>query len=91
MPDTAPASAADADADTRPTPQMRVFEVTYTDGTTRKVSAHLYDIQRGALVFIDEVKRHGGVHIHFRRSIAAGQWREIEEVSGGSPSNHVAH
>lgn len=67
-------------ADYQP-PPLRVFEVTYIDGTTRIFSAHFCDTKVGNLLLMDEVQVRQQRVLFYRHTIAAGQWREVGEVT----------
>lgn len=73
----------------QPAPLLRVFKMTYTDGEERLVSANAYDASSGNLIFIDIVIDGDKQRLFYRRTIAKGQWREVEEVTGTTQSEHV--
>jgi hypothetical protein len=77
----------DADAEPTHVPlPMRVFTVEYVNDKTESFSAQLYDTMNGNLVFIDCVRVGRQDRLYHRRTIAAGQWRQITEVTGGTVS-----
>ena len=73
---------------------MRVFEVVYVDGSKGTFAANFYDAAHGPLIFIDRVftpdapadQRYTLWH---RRTIAAGQWRQITEITGTTQSTET--
>lgn len=83
-----PATDTDTEVIDAPLP-MRVFCVEYINDKTKNFSAQLYDTLNGNLVFIDCVRVGNKDRLYHRRTIAAGQWREITEVTGGTISERV--
>jgi hypothetical protein len=75
-------AADDQQIKERAMPLLRVFDVEYTDGTHRTFSSHVYDTSGGHCVFMDEVRLPDGRDVlFFRRVVAAGQWREVTEIT----------
>jgi hypothetical protein len=68
-------------------PPLRTFKVAYTDERPDAIiSAHHYDATTGHLIFIEQAwdERLQKIMLYYRRTIAAGQWREIEEICVGT-------
>lgn len=72
-------------------PALRVFSYLTPGGTWQKYSSHYYDVSTGNLVFIDEILRGEKRIWYYRKTVAAGQWIEVEEVAtgGGESSTRV--
>jgi len=69
---------------------IRVFEVTYVDGTTETFSSHFYDTVTGHCIFMDRVRVGKKLGVDFNRQvIAAGQWRKVREITGSTQSEGV--
>lgn len=72
-------------------PPLRLFEYICPDKSTRLFSAHYYGTASGSLVFYDEERLPNTLIIYrHRRTIAPGQWCEVEERSvapGGAAAN----
>jgi hypothetical protein len=74
------------DVDPQPFP-LRVFEVTYIDGSLEQFSAHVYDTTSGHCIFIDRIRVNDQTErLYYRQTIAAGQWRKVREITGSQQS-----
>lgn len=71
-------------------PLVRMFDITYTDGSRRQVAAHFHEAsEHGHLSLIDQVTIGDREVLYYRRTIAAGQWCEIVEITGTSTNATV--
>lgn len=70
-------------------PDLRVFSYLRVDGSIARYSSHFYDASTGSLIFIDEVLKGDKRVWYYRKTVAAGQWTEVEEVTPAVPSGGI--